>query len=186
MRVRLHHSLKVSVRMGYEFQAAPGGDGRVLLPERAGSGVPGINEGLLAGGERIFADKFKILFIHIDLAARFKKRRGVAQVQLNRHGPDRAHVKSNVLAGLPVAAGGGPGQAPFFVLYRAGKAVYLGFHYHFKRFFLKALLYAPIPLQKLFGGVAVIQGKHGDAVRNRGECVRPLAAYAAGWRIVGS
>ena len=185
VRVRLDHAFKVAVGMGDELEPASRRHRRVFLPQRPGRGVPRVHKRFFAGGERLFVKDLEILLVHVDFAPRLEQGRGMAEVQPDGHGLNSAHVQRDVFARFPVAPRGGPGESAVLIFYGAGKAVDLRLHRHFEGLVFKAFFHARVPLQEFPGGIAVVERKHGNAVRHGSEGVGALAAHAPRRGIIG-
>ena len=114
--------------VGPERQGPGGRDGRVLLAQRAGGGVAGVHEQPLAGGLLAGVHGGEVGQGHVDLAPDLEQPGVWAGLGVERvgHGLDRGHVGRHVLAGHPVAPGGGLDEAPLLVGQRHGHAVDLG------------------------------------------------------------
>jgi hypothetical protein len=93
------------------MQVAPGGDGRVLLPQRASGAVARVGERRLAVGDQAGVERFEVGEPEEDLAAHFEHRGHRVLVGAGepfRDVGDGAGVERDVLAGAAVAAGGRP------------------------------------------------------------------------------
>ena len=89
-----------------DFERARRREPRVELPQAAGSGIAGIDENLLPlpRGPLVHGREAGQRQEHF--AARLEQRRPAASVETQRHGADRPHVVSDVLAGRSIAARG--------------------------------------------------------------------------------
>ena len=116
---------KLEVKDG-DVQPALRRDLRVELAERAGGGVAGIGEGLLAVFLALGVERGKDLLGHVDLAAHDQAR----QLLRQRHGNglDRAQIFRHVLAHAAVAARRAADEHAVAVLERDGQAVHLRLH----------------------------------------------------------
>jgi len=106
-------------------QGARGGDGRVLLPKRAGRGIARIGEDLAAGRFLPLIERREVRLRHINLAAHFEHVGRIAD-HLGNVG-NRPRVGGDVLADGAVSPRRGKHQLPGFVAQRARQAVDLRF-----------------------------------------------------------
>ncbi len=107
--------------VGPEAEAAGGGDGGVLLAQRARPGVAGVDEraqpSIELGPLQPLEDRQR----HVDLTAHLEHRR--RPFQPHRHRLDRGDVVRDILAHLPVAPGGGLHQPAALVAEAHGQPV---------------------------------------------------------------
>ena len=104
--------------VGEETERARGGDGGVLLAQRAGGGIARIDVELTARRFLALVQFKKRLLGHIDLAAHLADFRHVLAFELLRHLLQRADIGGDVLALGAVAAGGGGDERAVFVTQR--------------------------------------------------------------------
>ena len=94
----LRHRAHLAPGIGEEAQGARGGDGRVLLPERACGRIARIGERRLAGLDLLLVECQEGPLGHVDLAAHLADVRDVAAFELLRHIFERTDVGGDVLA----------------------------------------------------------------------------------------
>src|SRR6266498_1736443 len=91
------------------------GDGRILLPQRAGGGVARVRPGRLPFGDEPLVGLAEARERHVHLAAHLELCRQLVAAHLQRNGADRPEVRRHVLTLDPVAARGAAREAPVFV-----------------------------------------------------------------------
>ena len=186
----------LAAAVGEEAQAV-GDLGRVLLLERAGGGVAGVGEGLVAAVAAFLVDVSKDLVGHVDLAADFEHGRRVVGAEREGDRADRADVGGDVVALPPVAPGDAANQSAVLVAEAHGHAVDLGLDHEAEVFalgkqrvvllvragfdgFAHGLGGALVPRRQLLAVVRVVDRKHRHVVIDRGERLGRLAAHPLG------
>ena len=145
-----HRSLQLLDIKAEDIQPSGGGNLRVFLPQRAGSGIAGIFGWGLFPQLLLPNQPPKTVDRHIHLAAHLQKRQRLRQLQ--RDTADGADIFRHVLPHQTVAAGGTDRQLSVAVLQRNRKPVNLLLH-HIGRLRHRF----PNPLVK---GAQLIQGKY--------------------------
>ena len=184
----------VGCRVQKRGQVALRGDGRVLLPQAARSGVARVGERLLAIGLGCGVQRVEAALGHVHLAAQLDGRVRGANVgraapspgsdlgqtfraQTQRHVLHRAHVRRHVLARGAVAARGGPHEAPALVGERDGRPVDLQLAHH-GHHAPERLRHAVEPRVQLFQVHGVVERVHALRVAHGGELLAHVAAHA--------
>ena len=137
--------------------------------ERAGGGVAGVLERLLAVSPPQFVKPGELGVGHEDLAADFEQGRGAA---MKRQGdvPDSAQVGRDVVAPLAVAAGRAQHELAFLVTQRDGHAVHLELDHVCHRLArVQASTDPGIPFPHLFVIVRVVDREHRHGMRHARE-----------------
>ena len=101
------HRAHLAPGIGEEAERTRGGDGGILLAQRARRRIARIGEDGVAGGLLPLVEREKGLLGHVDLAAHLADLGHVAALELLRHVLERADIGGDVLALGAVAAGGG-------------------------------------------------------------------------------
>ena len=104
LRRRRERRLDEADAVAEEVQRPPRGDARIQLPQAAGRAVARIHHRLVAAFDGPRVERSKGLDRQIDFAAHFERGRRPLAAQLQRDGPDGAHIRGDVLALLAVAA----------------------------------------------------------------------------------
>ena len=115
-------ALDLAELVGPQRQLAVGGDAWVLLAERAGRGVAGVDERAQLGRHLALVERPEGRQGHVDLAPHLEHVGRALAEPVGDLG-DRADVLGDVLARAPVAPGGGPHVAAVLVADRDGQAV---------------------------------------------------------------
>ena len=178
--------------VGDHRQGPGGGDGGVLLAQRAGGRIAGVGEDLQEGGSvglplhvpgaALLVEGLEVLGGEVDLSAHLEQRRvGVAGQDEGDRG-DGAHVTGDVLTGGAVAAGRGPGEDAVLVGQGHGQAVDLDLCCHGELVVADPGLgdHALGPLLDLVEGEDVLKGVHALVVRGGGEVGDGAPAHGAG------
>ena len=170
-----------------EGEPPGGGDGGILLPQRPGRGVAGVDVGAQARLDLRGVEPLELGDGHVDLAAHLDHL-GRPGGQPRRQHLDGGHVGGHVLAGPPVAAGGGLHQAAALVADGHGQPVDLQLAHqpHLGRR-VAQLGQAPLqpiaPGPQLVGRDGVVERHHGHGVHDGGEGRRPPATDDLGGRV---
>ena len=109
--------------VGPERQLPAGGDRGVLLAQRPGGGVAGVDERPRAGLGLAPVELVEARDRHVDLAPHLDHLGRAARRSSRGDGADGGHVGGHVLADLAVAPGRGPHQPPALVEQAHGQAV---------------------------------------------------------------
>ena len=180
--------------MGDHRQGPGGGDGGVLLAQRARGRVAGVGEDLQergavrlplqVAGTALLVEGLELLGGEIDLAAHLEQGGVGVTGQDQRDRGDGAHVAGDVLAGGTVTAGRGPGEDPVLVGQGHGQAVDLDLGGHGELVVADPGLgdHALSPLLDLVKGEDVLEGVHALVVRGGGEVGDGAPAHRAGRR----
>ena len=104
--------------IGEEAERPRGGDGRILLPQRARRRIARIGKDGIAGGLLPLVEREEGVLGHVDLAAHLADIRDVAALQFFRHVLERTDVGGDVLAHGAVAAGRRGDELALFVAQR--------------------------------------------------------------------
>ena len=113
--------------VGPQRKGTVGGELGVELADRAGRRVAGVHEGGQTGLCPSLVERREVRQRHVDLAADLEQFWRVRIVEPKRDRGDRAQVVGDVLADLPVAAGGAALELPVAIDERDRQAVDLGF-----------------------------------------------------------
>ena len=137
--------------------------------ERAGGGVAGVLERLLALSPPQFVQPGELGVGHVDLAADLEQGRGGA---MKRQGdvPDSAQVGRDVVTPLAVAAGRSQHEPALLVTQRDGHAVHLELdHVGHRLARVQASTDPGIPFPQLFVVVRVVDREHRHGMRHARE-----------------
>ena len=174
--------------VGKEIQPPGGHHLGIQLAQGAGTGVAGVGErGLIPlgplsidGGEGGIGDQ--------GLAAHLQPGGGGIELKPQGHRGDRAHVGGDLLALLPVAAGGSPHQQAVFVAEGEGIAIDFQFPHHRQRragFPVEHLEQAAIPGLQFLAAEGVVEAEQGNAVLHAGEGRRRCSPHPLGGAVRG-
>ena len=159
-------------------QLAPGGDGRVLLPQRSGRAVAGIGERRLALGDQAGVEVLEVGDPEEHLAAHLehtRHREFLGAGELFGDVVDGAGVERDVLTGAAVAAGRGAHQPAVAVDQRQRHPVDLELA-QVVRVVTDLAADARGPGRKLLGREHVVQAQHPFEMLGRGEVGREAGA----------
>ena len=178
--------------VGDHRQGPGGGDGGVLLAQRAGGRVAGVGEDLQEGGSvglplqiagaALLVEGLEVLGGEVDLSAHLEQGGvGVTGQDQGDRG-DGPHVAGDVLTGGAVAAGRGPGEDAVLVGQGHGQAVDLDLSGHGELVVTDPGLgdHALGPFLDLVEGEDVLKGVHALVVRGGGEVGDGAPAHGAG------
>jgi hypothetical protein len=166
------------------------GQTRVELPDAARRAVTGIDQGGQSRGALPGVVAFEVRAAHVRFAAYFQNL-GRGALQPERHGPDGAHILSDILAGLAIATGGCQDQCALFVAQADGQAVEFQLAGVLDRFRIVAQIQLA-PHLGIKGHRAVrasvgfgADGQHRNPMSHRYECRQRFATHSPGRRIDG-
>ena len=158
--------------MGPEFERPLRRYARILLAERAGSGIARIGEQLAPGLFLRCIERREIGFAHINFATNFKDIRDILASQSLRNSGDMGDIGSDILAHLPVPPRGRQHQRAMLIAQRAGEPVNLVLHGESDLGILREIEIALHPLRKfeqLLVRKRIVEAKHPDFMGNFGK-----------------
>ena len=196
--------------IGKKAQRALGGNRRVQLAHRAGSGVARVDKGFLPALALRFVEALKVGACHVDLAAHLQHRRRPGG-QHQRNLLQGADVVRHIFAHLAIAARGGLHQHSVFIAQAHRQAVKFQFGHtvhrcavchrlRFRRQRLRRCAFTALPLALLGGQVRAqlllelfcargrhigfgADGQHRHRMAHRCQAGHGRAAHALGGRI---
>ena len=155
------------------------GDPRILLTQRTRRRIARVFKGLFIVELLARCQLEKALMRHVNLAAHLQIRNRAAQLQ--RHGPDRPQIFSDVLSHQAVPAGGTAHKEAVAILQGNGQPIKFWLH-NIDRI-THDLAHPAVKVHQLFLGKGVVQAFHGDLMFHLFKGVQGRAAHALGGRI---
>lgn len=167
------------------FQRPLGGHGGFFLAQAARCRIARVHKGLFALVGQLLVQFLEAGLRHVHLTSHLHQLRNLLAAQLERNGRNGSDVGGDILAGVTIAAGGGPNQQPVLVVQADRQAIQLGLADVLHAVLgTQALTHPAIKVPQFVLTESIVQRQHRDPMDHFGKTGLHAAAHTPGRRLI--